>query len=75
MGRFADAADSIDSEPRCSFGEYLYGLEDDERTELLTLLETRSFQYIMRLVRKVDGRSFSKDTVSNHAHGDCRCRA
>lgn len=74
MSRFADAADSM-GEARCSFGEYLDGLTLEERADIESLIESKGYQYTLRLIFQLDGKRFSKGTISGHDRGACRCRA
>ena len=72
MGRFADAADGI-GEPQCSFGAYLDGIEPEDRADIEGLIKTKGFQYVIRLITELDGKRFSKNTVSALMRGSCRC--
>lgn len=72
MSRFADEA-ANEEEKRCSFGEYLEQLELEERADIEALIETRGYQYTVRLIGRLDGRRFNKGTVSAHDKGTCRC--
>lgn len=73
MGRFALAADS--KARHCSFGDYLAGLDEDDRDELLGLASRHSMQSVRDIIVDVDGRSFDRHTIQNHLAGRCICRA